>query len=321
MALVSIVSSLFLLCLAAAVIYTAYNLTRQFPLKFLTSYLYFLGFFYISGSLYFIGADFNVLLFQRSPESFQLTLQVILLLVAPADILFLFFFILWVTELFERKLPAGFKWGYFSVQIILFLNAVVKLKKLLDTQSVELAGPISTLRQTINAFAILLAILYLLLAAGLSPNAVRKGLGLRMGFFYLFGFVAFTFFADVIVLPFYSNSAHRLAFVAFLDFALNVPPLLVLRRFLKKSPSELGVVVPGASELEDYCAHHGLTSREKDIIELIMAGKDTKEIAKALYISTKTVKNNISKVFQKTHAKSRVQLLSFIEGRRIKHDG
>jgi DNA-binding NarL/FixJ family response regulator len=104
-----------------------------------------------------------------------------------------------------------------------------------------------------------------------------------------------------------------LLFVTVLNFSINIPPLICLTRYLRDHPSGAVASSAGRSELQGYCEANGLTPRERDIIELIMSGKDTREIAKALFISSKTVKNNISKIFQKTHAKSRVQLLSFIE--------
>ena len=43
-----------------------------------------------------------------------------------------------------------------------------------------------------------------------------------------------------------------------------------------------------------------------------VAGKGTKEIGEKLFISGKTVKNNLSNIFQQTGAKNRVQLMSFV---------
>ena len=48
-----------------------------------------------------------------------------------------------------------------------------------------------------------------------------------------------------------------------------------------------------------------LTVREKEVIELLILGKTTKEIAKILKISEKTVRNHISNVMQKLGVKGR----------------
>ena len=48
-----------------------------------------------------------------------------------------------------------------------------------------------------------------------------------------------------------------------------------------------------------------LTKREKEIFEMLILNKTTKEIAKELSISEKTVRNHISNVMQKLSVKGR----------------
>ena len=50
-----------------------------------------------------------------------------------------------------------------------------------------------------------------------------------------------------------------------------------------------------------------LTTREKEIFDLLVANKTTKQIASLLYISEKTVRNHISNVIQKLGVKGRAQ--------------
>ena len=50
-----------------------------------------------------------------------------------------------------------------------------------------------------------------------------------------------------------------------------------------------------------------LTKREKEIFKLLITNKDTKEIAKILNISEKTVRNHISNTMQKLGVKGRAQ--------------
>ena len=50
-----------------------------------------------------------------------------------------------------------------------------------------------------------------------------------------------------------------------------------------------------------------LTAREKEIFELLVLNKSTKEIALFLEISEKTVRNHISNTMQKLGVKSRAQ--------------
>lgn len=48
-----------------------------------------------------------------------------------------------------------------------------------------------------------------------------------------------------------------------------------------------------------------LTSREKEVFELLITNKTTKEIAEELFISEKAVRNHISNVMQKLQVKGR----------------
>lgn len=60
-----------------------------------------------------------------------------------------------------------------------------------------------------------------------------------------------------------------------------------------------------------------LTIREKEVFELLILNKTTKEIASNLHISEKTVRNHISNVMQKLGVKGRasavVELLKLKE--------
>ena len=53
-----------------------------------------------------------------------------------------------------------------------------------------------------------------------------------------------------------------------------------------------------------------LTPREKEIFDLLVKNQSTKEIAKTLGISEKTVRNHISNVIQKLGVDSRIQAVS-----------
>ena len=50
-----------------------------------------------------------------------------------------------------------------------------------------------------------------------------------------------------------------------------------------------------------------LTKREKEVFLLLVKNKSTKDIAKELHISEKTIRNHISNVMQKRGVKGRTQ--------------
>ncbi|WP_028399807.1 response regulator transcription factor [Ectobacillus panaciterrae] len=90
---------------------------------------------------------------------------------------------------------------------------------------------------------------------------------------------------------------------------------------LKDSPSEelassIRSVMAGrriyAPELMDdvYGEENPLTDREKEVLELVADGKNTKEIADQLSIKTGTVRNYISTILDKLEVKNRIEAIT-----------
>ncbi|MBL4952447.1 response regulator transcription factor [Neobacillus sp. OS1-32] len=90
---------------------------------------------------------------------------------------------------------------------------------------------------------------------------------------------------------------------------------------LKDSPSDelakaIRSVMAGrriyAPELMDdvYGEENPLTDREKEVLELIADGKNTKEIAEELKIKTGTVRNYISIILDKLEVKNRIEAIT-----------
>ncbi|EJW19273.1 response regulator transcription factor [Paenibacillus alvei] len=90
---------------------------------------------------------------------------------------------------------------------------------------------------------------------------------------------------------------------------------------LKDSPSEeladsIRNIMAGrriyASELVDeaYAEENPLTEREKEVLSLIADGKNTKEIASELYITTGTVRNYISVILDKLNVGNRIEAIT-----------
>ena len=51
-----------------------------------------------------------------------------------------------------------------------------------------------------------------------------------------------------------------------------------------------------------------LTAREREVAELVAVGSSNHEVARALFMSAKTVEWNLSKVYRKIHVSSRTEL-------------
>ncbi|MFV2116317.1 helix-turn-helix transcriptional regulator [Micromonospora sp. LOL_025] len=57
-----------------------------------------------------------------------------------------------------------------------------------------------------------------------------------------------------------------------------------------------------------------LTGRERQILELVARGRGNDHIAQTLFLSTKTVRNNVSSILAKLGATSRAELVAIVRG-------
>jgi DNA-binding CsgD family transcriptional regulator len=90
------------------------------------------------------------------------------------------------------------------------------------------------------------------------------------------------------------------------DYVPLIYLLVVLSKEFRGIPavSSTGVVLDGLAGVSE------LTKREREIVGLILAGKDNIDIHRALFISAGTVRNHVSNIYRKLGLKNRYQLLA-----------
>jgi two-component system NarL family response regulator len=76
------------------------------------------------------------------------------------------------------------------------------------------------------------------------------------------------------------------------------------------APALLDFVRESAHGQRSRTAGSVLTPREIEVLEYIVAGKSNREIAAALYIEEKTVKNHVSNIYSKLHLKNRYEAIT-----------
>lgn len=64
-----------------------------------------------------------------------------------------------------------------------------------------------------------------------------------------------------------------------------------------------------ADALPAFCEHHGLTAREREVLALVLEGRDNQNIASELQLALGTVKTHVHNVFKKTGTANRNELL------------
>ena len=91
---------------------------------------------------------------------------------------------------------------------------------------------------------------------------------------------------------------------------INLVPFLWLAKLFPDAYLATPPSVEDREAFDCFCGNHGLTSREADVLKLILQGRSNSDIGKELFISVHTVKNHITNIYSKLAVRSRWQLIS-----------
>ncbi|RIK42071.1 MAG: DNA-binding response regulator [Chloroflexi bacterium] len=76
------------------------------------------------------------------------------------------------------------------------------------------------------------------------------------------------------------------------------------------APEAAQALIHVATQNRELLPGHDLTERERDVLKLMVTGKDNNEIADALIVSRSTVKFHVSNILSKLHASSRTEAVA-----------
>jgi len=93
--------------------------------------------------------------------------------------------------------------------------------------------------------------------------------------------------------------------------ALNITPIVWLRVYFLRHYGQLATA-HDQQFLESFFQKYQISNREREIMQLLMQGKNNKEIESMLYISYNTVKNHIYNLYQKLGVNNRWQMLHLV---------
>jgi len=93
---------------------------------------------------------------------------------------------------------------------------------------------------------------------------------------------------------------------------LNAIPIPFLAYLLKDQERKVLFKPETKEKIENFYKTHGLSKREQEIVDLILAGKSNEEIKDDLFISIFTVKKHVSNIFMKLDINSRSQLTNMV---------
>jgi DNA-binding CsgD family transcriptional regulator len=297
-----------------AAIYISYRLVRRYRFRFLDYYFYNIILSIAFGFINYVGKMFVHLGLAKSQSwDFHFAVDIIISSLAlPAFIIGIYMMICWILEFLWGKISRRFKLAFWLIQALFILVNLTAIKIYLDTKEFKSIKLIFSTHEKIQLLIIIIAILYLVLKGKSLENKARRKLAINLGLFNLIGITA-ALGAYFFIFSYIKNLLVLFSLFAFSHITVEIIPLLYLKWFLGKRHAELGFssTVHG---IEGFFNQFKITGREQSIVRLMIKGKTNDEIGDELFISTKTVKNNISNIYQKTKVKNRIQLTNLVRG-------
>lgn len=136
---------------------------------------------------------------------------------------------------------------------------------------------------------------------------------------YLIVFICINVVSIIDVVHYYATyntyDTSSLLLINFRSISYDVAKLFIAFTCLKAIYAKFEITDKASIEdsntdkLDSFCDRYSLTSRQRDIIELIMEGYSNKDISESLHITEGTVKTHIYNIFKKTDITSRNQVI------------
>ncbi len=299
---------LLMIALSAVGVRLAARLRRRSGRPFLRTFQAYVVLTFAYALLSFVGEGVSFPALRGAHESLERISVVVDLFTIPVLGATLGLLVLWVVRLRFEKEP---KIARFAPPIIAALFLAVASADLVawfggGGRGVAAIG--ARLVQAVAAAAALASVLLLLTGGMRRARTETHGrLPLFLGILYAVSFGTLAALYDnpgVLRHP----SGLGFALVSGLFVLVNFPALLYLNHALARGDAGAGEAVPGGPGWAERALAAGLTEREREIVELVAAGKHNREIGTVLFISPKTVKNHISSVYSKTGLRNRVEL-------------
>ena len=313
LSLILLVTFVFCLGLAVAGVLVGYQLVSTFNTAVHKLFFYYLAAFY-AFAFYGIWGQILARGLLGSIEIDAAAIEAVAAFVPLLGIPFLF--VSWIMLLSLAYAMAGQTLGRTS---ILWHVAVFLLVLLVAGLAVSVLGTPGDFADTnltvieaagMTAIELLYFALFLCLALRLRPRDGEQARQVLVAFSLLLcgAFVARSLFGGLVLLD------MRLAGPALLVyFGSNLVPLFYLRARSDAAFKPVKAETANAEGMEHLFARHGITKRERQVVQKICLGKTNKQIAEELFISLQTVKDHTHRIYSKLGVKSRMQLVQAVD--------
>jgi len=210
-----------------------------------------------------------------------------------------------VIGLLGRSMNLRLKIAFIMILIIFSLGYGAGLASYLQNDDLRWLDIMKS-AMNMTVFVVLLAsIILLLVQRGLILENGRRKVVTAFALLYLVFVIAIS---AALLLDF----TLEWSIVAILFLLMNLFPVLWCKGFFLKHYGEAPPMAFQGILAERIIDEYHISSREKEICELILQGRSNKEIKDLLFISIHTVRNHIYNLYQKLGVKSRGQLVRFL---------
>lgn len=311
---IKVIVLLLSLMAGAITIFLSNRLMRKYPLRFLSTYFYFLIFSYIFGVYSIIGSQtINYYLSFQTIEADTIISASSILIALGIPFLILSWYMLFrlAKELFREQLNWIFLVAFFAFSMLFFMAFILLNLNIFPAGEIEFMKQQTLLPRTFSLLSLLIfgyVTVYILVKAGkLKDIHHRKA-------YRLF---AVSYIVYIIITTLLLNLAEAwkwfgLTFV-FLYMGFHLVPALFMTNYLNLHFVASVEKVAFSDHLDHFVKKFSISKREKEIVELICKGMTNQQISDSLFISLQTVKDHVYRIFIKTGVKNRVQLINLIE--------
>jgi len=303
-----------LAAVAAVMIWASNRLFLKYPQRMLLFFANALAFGYAFGVVDIVGRFLALEVLGRlsPPPAVPAAVSFVFRLLAwPCLVLSWYFFIRMILDIRARTFPVLGQVAFFIAQaaalVAYFLTAGNALLKS-PVSGLPLYDLIMLVFGVINRGAVFALLVWATLAHAEDNDPER-----RRGLKIFTGLYAAAYLLYGIAALFMKSRGFLCYTYPVLEFFMHVPPLAYLWFFLRSyygrhplQPAREGVLV-------QFFARHQISSREQEVVRLLLEGKSGRDMARELFVSVKTIKTHVSNVYRKLGIKSRWQLMALIQ--------
>ncbi len=243
-----------------------------------------------------------------SPASISTFSKMLCLLSLPFLFVSWYFFMVMIVALIGRKIGRGVWFIYWAAQTV---AAVAYVVTIIHFVSPPTAASAQVYKEAIRIISWTgCFVRFLAIAQIFVYQRTLADRGRRRWILWFGGISAAlqVFYYGLYLLPRLTSVSALLLPLAL--FLREYAPLFLLFAMLRREFQGTPAATVGPAAMRCPPELPGLTEREREIVGLMLAGKNNVEIHKALFISPGTVRNHVSNIYRKLGLKSRYQLLA-----------